>query len=173
MHTFDASKVPCPFCNAKDPQWNYHASYDRYIIEVINGKVVVNTVVITRLRCSSCNRTHAILPDFLIPYSSYCLAFILMVLNQFFSKTQTVNSLCVSFQISHSTLYGWVKLFLIHKKLWLGVLEDMISNSIDFLNSRFDLRTHLFASEFLSSFFEHFAISFLQGISVTAAFDSS
>jgi|LGOV01.1.fsa_nt_gb transposase-like protein len=173
MLTFDANKLPCPFCGAKEPQWKHHAFYDRYIIEFTNSKVIVNTVTITRLRCDSCNSTHALIPDFLIPYSSYSLTFILAVLNQFFSKTQTVKSLCSYFQISHSTLYNWVNLFRIHKKLWLGVLEDMISEPIDFLNTLLEQDSHLLTNNFLTNFFDCFAFSFLQGISRTADFNSS
>ena len=96
MSTFDATKVPCPFCNTKEPHWEHHAFYERYIIEFINSKIIVNTVTITRLRCGSCIRTHAVLPVFFIPYSSYSLTFVLTVLNQFFSRTQTVEALCSS-----------------------------------------------------------------------------
>ena len=173
MRTFDAEKVPCPFCNTKAPQWEHHAFYERYIIEFIHSEVIIRTITITRLRCSSCNHTHAVLPYFLIPYSSYSLTFILTVLNKFFSRTQTVKAFCSSFQISHSTLYDWVKLFRLHKKLWLGILEDMISEPVDFLASLFEMQSYLFVSDFYASFFDHFAISFLQGISKTAVFNSS
>lgn len=161
--------LPCPFCGAKHPTWSHHASYDRYLISYEKGITTTYTISITRLICSSCGHTHAILPEIIIPYGSYSLIFVLNVLRDYYLSQMTVHTLCDKYEISPSTLYAWKRLFLIHKKLWLGVLEDIYQSSLDLLSSLPSLNT----SSDLALFFERQANSFLQGVSKTAPFSSA
>jgi hypothetical protein len=174
MKEFSSDKLPfiklaCPFCGAKHPTWSYHDSYDRYLISYENGTTKTYIIVITRIICSSCKHTHAILPEVIIPHSSHSLSFVLMVLKDYFLSKMTVKSICEKYQISISMLYAWKKLFYIHKKLWLGVLENILEKAISFLSSIPTIQT----SEDLSHFFLQNGYSFLQGISKTAHFSSA
>jgi hypothetical protein len=162
-------KLPCPFCGAKHPEWSYHDSYERYLISFEMGATVTYDIDITRIICSSCKHTHAILPEILIPHSSYSLIFILSVLRDYYLSRMTVQSLCDKYQISLSTLYAWKRLFAIHKKLWLGILEDTYQGSLDFLSSIPSINT----SADLFVFFADQGYSFLQGVSKTAHFSSA
>jgi hypothetical protein len=159
---------PCPFCGTKKPTWTYHNSYKRYLISYENNSVVINTVVIPRAMCSSCKHTHAILPEIIVPHSSYSLVFILTVLKEYFAKVNIVK-ICENYQISTSTLYLWKNLFLMHKRLWLGILENIYQDSMVFLSSIPNRET----SQELSYFFNQTGYSFLQGISKTAHFSSA
>lgn len=161
-------RLPCPKCGAKHPIWTYHGAYSRYLISYQNG-IVTDTIDITRITCSSCKGTHAILPEIIVPFSSYSLLFILQVLKGYFMSKESVQSLCERYQISISTLYEWKSLFLIHKKLWLGILEDIYQDSLDFLLSFPRMNT----SDRLHDFFSKNNISFLQGITKTARINSS
>ena len=161
--------LPCPFCGAKHPKWSYYASYSRFLISFEKGKIVTYTINITRLICSSCKHTHAILPEIIIPYGSYSLIFILNVLRDYYSHSMTILSICNKYEISVSTLYAWKKLFAIHKKLWLGFLEDISKSCCDFLSSIPSAST----SSELQTFFSNHGFSFLQGVFRTARFDSS
>jgi hypothetical protein len=161
-------KLPCPYCGAKSPTWSYHDSYHRYLISFENEATITYSIDITRIICSSCQHTHAILPELIIPYCSYSLTFILSVLKGYFSK-MAVKVLCEKYQISVSMLYDWKRLFLIHKKLWLGILENIYQNSIAFMSSIPTFTT----SNDLSVFFLHNGHSFLQGIRKTAHFSSA
>ena len=69
-------------------------------------------VQIRRVRCGSCGHTHAILPDHIVPYSTYSLQFILRVLAEYFLGLRTVEQLCRRYAISASMLYQWKALFL-------------------------------------------------------------
>jgi len=173
MEEFTSDKLPlldltCPYCGAKHPNWTYHDSYTRYLISYENQCTVTYTIDITRIICSSCKHTHAILPEIIIPYSSYSLIFVLSVLKDYFSK-MTVKNICKKYQISVSMLYVWKQLFLLHKKLWLGILEDIYKNSLEFLSSMPNFNT----SNDLSNFFMQNNHSFLQRIRKTAHFNSS
>jgi len=161
--------LPCPFCKAKHPNWSYHASYKRYLISFEKGLPVAYEISITRLICSSCSHTHAILPEIIIPYGSYSLIFILSVLRDYYLANMTIRTLCDKYQISSSTLYAWKHLFLIHKKLWLGLLENISQDSLVFLSSFPSISSSLD----LEIFFKSHAQSFLQGVSKTALFNSA
>jgi len=155
---YDTCSVPhevCPFCHAKH-SCSKHDTYQRDFIVLEAKKPILHKVSITRVICSSCGRTHAILPDILIPYGSYSLFFILKVLRQYFLRTISVEALCTRFQISISTLYAWIRLFRQHKELWLGVINDATTSPLSFLDGLFD------CASFTEDFFHHFAFSFLQ-----------
>lgn len=173
MEEFSLEKLPylklaCPFCGAKNPMWEYHDSYERYLIAYKNNASVTYTIDITRIACSSCKHTHAILPEIIIPHNSYSLIFVVHVLKDYFSK-MLVNDICEKYQISTSQLYRWINLFLKHKKLWLGVLEDIYQNSLDFISSMLNCNL----SNKLLQFFTQMGNSFLQGNTKTAHYNSS
>lgn len=161
--------LPCPYCGAKHPQWSAFASYKRYLISFEKGIPVTYQIKISRIICSSCRHTHAILPEIIIPYGSYSLIFILTVLRDYYLTHMTIQELCDKYLIAASTLYAWKRLFLIHKKLWLGILEDAITEPLTFLSSLPSLAT----SDDLNTFFHHHAQSFLQWVSKTAYFSSA
>lgn len=151
----------CPFCLAEHPDWKKHATYERYLISFENGCTVTYQITIVRYKCSSCGHTHAILPESIIPYQSYSFLFIITVMKDYFTRSLTVEAICNKYNISVSTLYSWKKLFLRHKKIWLGLLEDAYTSSTQFLDSLFS-RGILHN---LKEFFLTAGVSFLQGSS--------
>ena len=173
MKDFSPEKLPfiklsCPYCGAKNSVWSFHGTYSRYLISFESGVTIIYTIEISRIICSSCEHTHAILPEIIIPYSSYSLNFILRVLKDYFSKMK-IKEICEKYRISVSMLYGWKQLFLQHKKLWLGILENIYRNSQEFLSSILNLNI----SDNLLQFFLQTGHSFLQGITKTAHFSSA
>ncbi|SCP99963.1 hypothetical protein SAMN05421730_10791 [Anaerobium acetethylicum] len=148
----------CPFCSCAHPDWQKHASYERFLISFEHGLTVTYTIMVIRYKCTSCGHTHAILPEHLIPYSSYSLPFILTVLRDYYTRPVSVESVCSKYDISVSTLYAWHSLFLTHKKIWLGLLEDYLSGTVHFLGSLYPFPSH----PFLSGFFSAMRHSFLQ-----------
>lgn len=160
---------PCPFCGAKHPNWSEFASYERYLISFEKGLPITYRIMVSRIICSSCGHTHAVLPEIIIPYGSYSLIFILTVLRDYYLSHMTIQALCAKYMIATSTLYAWKRLFLIHKKLWLGILENVTTKPLTFLSSLPSLAT----SDDLTIFFQNHALSFLQGVSKTAPFSSA
>jgi len=158
MAEFQPHDHKCPFCSAEHPDWKKHAVYERYLISFESGRNVSYLITIVRYRCSSCGHTHAILPEFVIPYQSYSLLFILSVMRDYYIGSLTVADICEKYDIAVSTLYSWKELFLRHKKVWLGLLDDACTSSLQFLDSLF--RNHLHT---LKEFFLLAGVSFLQG----------
>ncbi len=143
----------CPVCHAR-ASLSPFASYTRYLVEWKGSLPATHEITVQRYLCSSCGHTHALLSSALVPYSSYSLRFILLVLRDYFLCRACVEKVCGRAGISVSTLYRWKALFLKHKALWLGVLEDLAGPQGSFLESM--------DGNFLRSFCQTFRFSFLQ-----------
>ena len=131
MAGFLPSREKCPFCGASG-SCVYYGTYDRNVVTFCNGAIDVIRLTITRVKCS-CRRTHAILPDFIIPYLSFSLPTVLLILWDYFSHSLTVEALCEKYQIVPRTLYRLKSQFLLHKREWLGVVGDMEQTPHSFL----------------------------------------
>lgn len=129
-----APDQPCPYCSAKGTL-RLFGHYDRYLVEWDGQAQKCSTVSVPRHICSSCGHTHAVLPACLVPYKSYSLRFLLIVLRAYFVRTGSVERLCEYYGITISMLYRWLDLFKQQKALWLGVLEDMSVQPAAFLDS--------------------------------------
>lgn len=161
-------EMPCPNCGAQHPTWSYFESYDRNLIAYENGKNITYLIKITRISCSSCCTTHALLPEIIIPYGSYSLLFVVEVLKDYFTKVK-IKDICAKYQISISMIYAWKKLYLEHKQYWLGILDNLYQSAIEFISIIPSIKT----SKDLANFFAYNGYSFLQGISKKANLNSS
>lgn len=157
---FKPQHCSCPKCNAKGSLIKFQP-YQRQMISVENGSRKEVTLTVPRFLCDSCGHTHALLPDILIPYGSYSIRFVLTLLQAYLSRTCSVADLCDQWQISVSTLYGWIHLFLDHFNAWCDVLDRIrwvCSNAIEQVCST----PHLPAD-----FLARFGFSFLQARNMT------
>jgi len=157
MASFRPEQETCPCCGAKG-NCRIHAYYGRGITDFIDGKPVRHEITILRLVCD-CGHTHAILPDFIVPYSGYGLFFLLRVLAEHFLGLASVEQLCERFSITRNQFYKWLKLWRSQKEEWLGLLSSMGTSSRAFLLSLVRMGSY---SEFASAFVRRFTRSFLQ-----------
>ena len=102
----------CGCCGCMEP----HGTYRRGITYLRDGKVVDSFVMIPVFYCTCCNYYHAILTDFLIPFCSFTLHFVLSVLKDYLERPCgiTIHEICSKYRISSRTLYAWKKRFLAH-----------------------------------------------------------
>ena len=156
INSYDKKERPCLQANSYKARF---ASYERYILDFLDGRPVCETVQIPRVRCGSCGRTHALLTDSLIPYRSYSLFFILRVIGEYLLHLWTVEKLCTRFGITHSMLYRWIRLFGEHKAEWLGTLADLEQTPLTFLKHLASLPEYC---AFSSGFCQRTLLSFLQ-----------
>lgn len=154
LEQVDLSRERCPVCGAVGRCFGM-ATYSRIMITVVCGARMEVTVEIPRARCESCQHTHALLPDVLIPHGSYSLRFILFVLNAYLERTEPVSQLCEHWAISISTLYDWIHLFLEQHNLWARSLERISRVTKAALTKICDI------SSFPSLFYAQFGFSFL------------
>ncbi len=123
---FRPSECSCPECKAMGSLVPTRLSYEREMISVYKGKRIQTTLTIPRYLCESCGRTHALLPDVLIPFGSYSLRFVLTILRAYKNRTGTVAELCMDWEIAISTLYGWIHLFIDHHNAWCRILDRIL-----------------------------------------------
>ncbi len=115
--------IPCPFCRA---QGNYRGcgSYTRTLICYSAGHVERREITVTRIECTSCGHSHAILAPVIIPYSPFSFHFVISLLYNYITKKfSTVAALCLEYDISVSTLYRIYHRFIADRKLMLGMME--------------------------------------------------
>ena len=138
----------CPYCGAKGT-CNKRGSYERSLVTFPDGKPQVVRLRIPRVQCT-CGKSHALLPDFIVPYLSYSLPMILRILSDFFTRRLTIRGICEKYLVSPPLICRFKKRFLIHKKQWLGILRDM------------ELSTISFMEELLMSSYDRFHDAFLR-----------
>ena len=156
MKSFRVETELCPSCKRKG-DCRIHGYYHRFVIDFCSGTPIVSRLKITRVRCS-CGRTHAILPDPIIPYASYSLVFIRKALSAYYSHHQTIENICSAFGITPSMLYQWKRLFKDHCLEWKGIVTAASVTTETLLNEI----SHLPLSDLSHSFFLLTGISFMQ-----------
>ena len=154
---FNPELERCPSCNATG-MCKRHGSYERWITDIKHGEVIDRKVKIPRVICS-CGHTHGVIADNIIPYRLYSLPFILYVLGLYLSSSLTVEKICETYGISHSTLYRWKSVYLYHKLLWLGALLSDKTTAFAFLKI---LTGYAVFADFTREFFRKTLYSFLQ-----------
>lgn len=147
----------CPSCGTKG-RCTVFAYYNRGIVEIDGNGISFRIIQILRVVCS-CGHTHAIIPDFITPYRRCTLPFILYILHLYFSRSMTIERICMTYEISHTTIYRWKKLFLIHKDWWLDYVRSGRTTAHDFLNQIHAAEPF---SGFTSGFLRKTLYSFLQ-----------
>ena len=158
MTKFQPELETCPICGSTG-NCHIHDYYDRSIIDFRAGKREKSSLCVMRVFCDSCKHAHAILPDVIIPYSSYSLFFVLRILGEYFAGLSTMERLCEKFDISRNQLFKWVALFKVHKQEWLGILADAEFSCLSFIKRLVMADSY---SSFSMEFIRCLALSFLQ-----------
>lgn len=134
-------RLTCPGCKHKSTLF-IHGYYRRFL-NVPGGKVVFR---ICRVKCKSCNKTHALLPSFLVPYSQTSLPDHIAVIDAYESDEKTASLLKSNRALDESTLRYITRKY---SKYWK---HRMLS---------YDLKTNPL-SELVESCFSHFNKQFMQ-----------
>lgn len=121
----------CPYCGGGGT-CRKRGSYERNLVAFVDGKPEAIRLKIPRVQCS-CGKSHALLPDLIVPYLSYSLPMILLVLRDYFGRRLAVQGICEKYLITPPVIYRFKKQFLLHKKEWLGILRDLSLPACTFL----------------------------------------
>lgn len=112
--------IRCPRCKAKG-QMAYHGEYSRHFIYRGEEKTIDEIITITRLKCSSCNSTHAVLPLVVVPYLSYSVCFIASLLADWLSGAwPSIDAISEEYAISAKTFMRLRRRFLASVELAAG-----------------------------------------------------
>lgn len=93
----------CPNCKAKS-NFSFHGFYVRNISFIREDKIYDFKVTVTRVICNSCGSTHALLPNFIVPYKIFSRESVLYVVSQAFSTSvlKVSKKISISFQLIYS-----------------------------------------------------------------------
>lgn len=97
----------CPKCGAKHTLIR-HAIYERNIIYIKNETIYEEKAQILRVKCTSCNSTHAILPNDVIPYCIYSYSYVLQMLVEHFVNGDSVITIAQKYNISFQLIYYFI-----------------------------------------------------------------
>ena len=112
---FNFSDIECPKCGSDD--YILWGGYDRNIYYMDDGKIVHEILRVRRIKCNKCGKTHALLPEFIVPYKQPLLDIILLSIND--------DDISYTFPFSYETIINWKRHF---KKLFLPYLKTMFTN---------------------------------------------
>jgi hypothetical protein len=112
LNNYDVFEYICPSCGAKH-SFIRHATYERNVSFIDKDNSVKETrITVLRLLCKSCKRTHAILPNDIIPYCIYSFSYIIHVLTERFVACKNITDICGELGISFQILYIFINRFL-------------------------------------------------------------
>jgi hypothetical protein len=150
--------MPCPSCGACG-ELHVHGYYSRNVVQFCGSESVDTVLRVMRLKCKSCGHTHALLPDVIVPYLQYGLAFLLKVILASYARKKRILKICEKYGISPTNLYRWRALYLKHRKLWLSVLRQKEESEEYLLKQLLSMSA---PSDLLQQFFSKTLFSFLQ-----------
>ena len=99
----------CPKCKAKS-NFSYHGSYSRNITFICKENTYDFKVTVSRVICNSCGSTHALLPDFIVPYRITSRGSILYIVST--AMSTSVLKTAEKFNISFQQIYAFIALVL-------------------------------------------------------------
>jgi len=155
---------PCPNCGAVG-KLAENGEYDRHLVSYEDGRITDSEVKAKLFFCSSCETSHALLPDIIIPYGRYSLLFVLAVMAAYFERADTVVNICERFGIAVSTIYDWRNRIAVHKELMLGTLISQKQRGHSYI---LGLQKTNVLSGALRRFFRKYGFSFMQRRSAPA-----
>ena len=80
--------LKCPYCNSTDLiKWG---QYERNIIYLVNNESRSKVISVKRVKCKSCNHTHALLPEGIVPYKQHTLK---TIIESIINKTDVSENL--------------------------------------------------------------------------------
>lgn len=125
LNNYSFFDYQCPKCGARH-SFTRHGSYARNVCFIdADQNIVEQKLTVLRVKCSSCNSTHAILPNDIIPYYIYSFSFILSILTKYYSKEHSIPALSTIFSISFQLIYIFIAKFSSFLNSCLTVLRSL------------------------------------------------
>lgn len=114
-NSFDFINLECPHCRSdKLIKWG---SYKRIIYYLDNNILKCISLEIKRVKCLKCNKTHALIPEYIIPYKQPLLDIILLSIDNY--------EISYEFPFSYEIVEKWKRNY---RKLFLPYLKTMFNN---------------------------------------------
>lgn len=125
------NKYRCPKCHSIG-NYSVYGSYIRNIVYKDESGIKNEKTTILRVFCESCNTTHAILPNDVIPYGIYSFSFIMKLLSLHLVDNVSVLKIAKDFHISFELIYGYIKRFKLFLATIVLVIRTLLITSLTF-----------------------------------------
>ena len=99
--------LECNHCHWRGTCIRHGYYWRSYLLSV--GDLTGSRIRILRVKCKHCGKTHAILPEEIVPYLPFSTVFMFPILRQYYRREQSVEAVCMHFQIAIPQLYRWKK----------------------------------------------------------------
>ena len=110
----DYSNLKCPLCKCNTLK--FHKTYERNLVYYNDSQLENITLNIIVCKCTNCTKKrnrqkyHAILPEFILPYSIYEASTIIKAINDYVNRIK-LNNILNRLKICHKLFYDWLKKF--------------------------------------------------------------
>lgn len=154
----DFSNLKCPCCK-KSGHLKFHKTYERNLSYYYNSQILDIKINIIVCKCTNCEQMHnvqkyhALLPEFILPYSIYEASTIIKSINDYFNHEKLVN-IIEKLQINHKLFFDWLKkvnkyalsssIVLKTKNDIKTVISEIVKNNSQFLINFYDDYSHPF-----------------------------
>lgn len=105
----DIHKNVCPCCHAKNKLIKY-GKYERNISILVTDTIENYRVSVQRVICNSCNHTHALLPNFIVPYKIMALFSIAKIVQR--ASISSAYKLSEAINLSVQMIYTYMAIVL-------------------------------------------------------------
>ena len=105
----DIHRNICPCCHAKNKLIKY-GNYERNISILVDDNVENYRVSVQRVICNSCNHTHALLPNFIVPYKIMALFSIAQIVQR--ASISSAYKLAEVINLSVQMIYTYIAIVL-------------------------------------------------------------
>lgn len=105
----DIYRNVCPCCHAKEKLIKY-GTYERNISILIDNDIENYRVSIQRVICTSCNHTHALLPNFIVPYKIMAIFSIAQIVKR--ASISSAYKLAETINLSVQMIYSYIAIVL-------------------------------------------------------------
>lgn len=110
LESYIFNSYVCPKCGSKH-SWIRHATYERNVVIIKNGEFVDSRIKILRLKCNSCNSTHALLPGDIIPYFVYSTSCIIKLISEHYTQGYSVLYIAKKYNVPYQLIYWFLNIF--------------------------------------------------------------
>lgn len=147
-NTLNFGYLQCPDCHSDEL-----ISYGTYERNVVANNIFMS-IAIKRVRCKCCQKTHAILPSFLMPYFQHLASFINSIIILAIIKKNKNKELENRFNLSRQLIKHWKLRF-----------EDFRTRLLTYKNlSLKELLLEPFSSDFLPSFYKRYNVLYFSKV---------
>ena len=105
----DIDKNICPCCHAKKKLIKY-GTYERNFSILLDNNIENYRVSIQRVICTSCNHTHALLPNFIVPYKIMAIFSIAQIVKR--ASICSAYKLAENIHLSVQMIYSYIAIVL-------------------------------------------------------------